>query len=264
MTTPAQPPAGNPPQSADGQTATGADAADSGGAELVGAAAVKRFAHDRPRLLAPDMYSEYGDMLPPVAISRSPHNNQLLYWRIDTVGLDGLFWDHERPIRRHISAPPGFKALTGAMRLSEPVETFPFEAIPGPGKPFVIPDLLEHPDVFAVISQLAIGRHTGWPIAYYGPIPRTHLVNEWGANTYVPYDAEGNPGGWAEKVDLISRYEYRLAPWIRTGKLLWITPDDPTLTLRHGTPDCPYLDIEGSHHFSAIRNGEIKRRVFNS
>lgn len=64
-------------------------------------------------------------------------------------------------------------------------------------------------------------------------------------------------GRLGREIDYISRYDYHLAPWLRTGKLLWIAPDDPTLTLPHGTGDCPYLHIEGAPHFTVIYEGKL-------
>ncbi|WP_156935070.1 hypothetical protein [Pseudonocardia spinosispora] len=112
----------------------------------------------------------YQELLPELPISRCPFTDEVLTWAIDTVDLDGWFWDRDNPVRRFTGAvPPHFLALGGSMRVHTPLTWAPFLTVPGPGAPAVVPEILDDPDVVAVISQLSIGPHTGWPVTYWAP-----------------------------------------------------------------------------------------------
>ncbi|MGN9914678.1 hypothetical protein ACTMTJ_44835 [Phytohabitans sp. LJ34] len=207
-----------------------------------------------------DLVDSYLELLAEVPLARSPHTGEVVRWRIDTAGLDGWFW------RRHTSErddpepmPAGWLAMHGAMRLVEPVERTPFQVVPGPGVPYVVPRLLEVPGVRAVVSQVPVGRHTGWAVTYFGANPdNVELVNTWGSDTYYVYDESGTWVGWHQSTDRVSDYDFELEPWLRSGKLLWIAPDDESATLREGAEDCPYRDLEGPRRIAHIQNGEIE------
>ncbi len=96
--------------------------------------------------------------------------------------------DYESPGRPTESVTSTFVGLTGALRATAAIEYTPFLVKPGPSAPFVVPRILEAGAV-AVLSEVAIGSHTGYAVAYFAQTPlQTTLFNEWGANSYRQYD----------------------------------------------------------------------------
>ncbi|TYK50948.1 hypothetical protein [Actinomadura decatromicini] len=197
----------------------------------------------------------YRALLPDVTVACSPATGAPVTWPIDVFGLDGLFWDYESPVRRPSSTRPAdWLAMTGAMRLAEPVEHPPFAVVPGPEAPFVVPRVLGGPGVRAVIAEVPVGRHTGWAVSYFGPRPEgVRLVNLWGTNTYPKYRESGG-GGWDWDMPRVASYDFELAPWLDSGKLLWL---DGT-SLRSGSSGCPFVDLPGRRRITVIRNGEVQ------
>ncbi len=87
-----------------------------------------------------------------------------------------------------------------------------------------------------------------------------------GYNEYGVYQEEQEPDYSDEPVieeddddeeDTEYTIDFDLAKWVKDGKLLWITPDDPTFTLKTGTSGCPYLNLQGSRQFSVLFDGEL-------
>jgi hypothetical protein len=56
----------------------------------------------------------------------------------------------------------------------------------------------------------------------------------------------------------VSRYDFELAEWLRSGKLLWIDPGDESATLREGPDGCPFLDLAGQRRITVIANGVVQ------
>jgi hypothetical protein len=202
----------------------------------------------------------YRELLPDVPVARCPHSGALVSWPIDTMGLDAWFWNYLRPIRRTPeSLPPAWLAMAGAMRLAEPVEHPPFAVVPGPDVPFVVPEILGADGVRAVVTEIPVGRHTGWAISYFGPKPRdVPLINVWGVNTYPVYDDDGTWHGWAQERPRVARYDFDLTRWLRSGKLLWIEPGDESMALREDPGDCPFTDLPGQRRITVIANGVVR------
>ena len=159
------------------------------------------------------LLDEYVAWLPEVPVSRCPDSGDIVLWRLDNVDLNGWFWEYDNPARRPTKPPVSWLAMTGALRIAGPVASAPFIADPGPETPFVIPRILDKPGVRAVVAQLPIGPHVGWPITYFGPRPGVTLVNEWGANTYPVLD-RGEWLGWAESTPWSPDNDYDLRPWL--------------------------------------------------
>jgi hypothetical protein len=205
-----------------------------------------------------EISQRYEDLQPEVTVARCPHSGVLVRWPIDTVGLDAWFWEYLNPARRPPdSLPPTWLAMTGAMRLADPVEHPPFAVVPGPEVPFVVPRILNNPGVRAVISEVPVGAHTGWAVSYFGLLPeRIELVNLWGSNTYPVYEG-GVANGWHWDVPAVSQYDFELTDWLRSGALLWIAPGDDSATLREGPDGCPYVDLPGRRTITVIANGVV-------
>ncbi|BCB91191.1 hypothetical protein [Phytohabitans suffuscus] len=202
----------------------------------------------------------YRELLPEVPVARCPFTDTPVWWPIDTAGLDGWFWEYPGGARRDPRGrPPSWVAMTGAMRLAGPVERTPFAVAPGPGAPFVVPRILgAAPRVRGVIAQVAVGRHTGWAITYFGrPAPGTRLVNLWGTDSY-PVARDGLWTGRAREESGVERYDFDLEPWVGTGALLWTTPGDESATLRTGVDGCPYLGLTGPRRFALVERGQVR------
>jgi hypothetical protein len=205
-----------------------------------------------------ELHDRYRQWLPEVPVSRCPDTGVIVRWPIDTVDLDGWFWEYDAPVRRPPQWPRTWLAMAGALRIGGSVAPAPFLAKPGPEVPYVVPRLLEQPAVRAVIAELPIGPHTGLPITYFGPRPRgVSRVNLWGTNTYPVIDG-GEWLGWDEVPEWSPDNDYDLRPWLDSGKLLWIAPGDQTMTLRQGVHGCPYVGHTGNHEYALVEDGDVR------
>jgi len=195
---------------------------------------------------------------PVVPLSRCPLTGDVLSHSIDHHDLDGPWWDYARPRRPLERLPRTYFALAGAVRLGEPVARAPFVCRPGPAVPFVVPRLLERPEIVAVVSSLPIGPHRGYALAYFAdPIPRdVKRINTWGAADYPVHGPDGTIG-WDRAPDWSPEWDYDLRPWIARRKLAWIRPGDPLLELRWDVADCPYLDLDGPPEPASILDGRV-------
>ncbi len=205
-----------------------------------------------------DLSQQYADGLPKVVISRCPFSANPVVHSLDPFGIDGLWWDYEAPQRPIESLPETFHALTGALALAEPVEMTRFAVKPGPGIPFVIPDLLRDPSVVAVISSIRIGPHTGYLVCYFSSSPESveFLPNSWGAAFRL--EGRGLPGrGWSSREIQLYEMDFDLEPWIRSEKLGWIAPRDPAARIHTSVDDCPYHGMKGTQLPQTVLGGKV-------
>ncbi|HEX4979905.1 MAG TPA: hypothetical protein VFV35_07565 [Acidimicrobiales bacterium] len=205
-----------------------------------------------------ELLHQYRYGLPVVPIARDPSNGFVLEWGIDTFGLDGPYWDYHHPVRPSREIPTTLFAFTGAMQLTQPVPTFSHLAKVGPGAPFVVPRLLAHEHVVAVISEIAVGGNRSWPITYWAdpPLLDHHRFNTWGTNGYEWRGPDGDRR-WNENVEDAELLDFDLRPWIEAGRLKWIAPGDAKVELRETTRRCPYLGIDGVHAFQRVSFGKV-------
>jgi hypothetical protein len=203
--------------------------------------------------------ARYRELLPDVTVARCPGDNEIVQWPIDTLGLHAWFWDYLTPVRRTVEPlPPDWIAMTGAMRLADPVEHPSFTVVPGPDVPFVVPRILEADGVRAVIAEVPVGAHTGWAITYFGQPPDdVTLVNVWGTNTYPVFE-DGEWIGWDYDIPTVEDDDFDLTPWLRSGKLLWLAPGDESATLHDGPDGCPFVDLPGQRRITVISNGKVQ------
>jgi hypothetical protein len=209
-------------------------------------------ANARDELVA--LEDQYLELLPQPEISRSPHTGEAFRHSLDAAGLDGLWWRYQNPLRPlGEELPETVVAFTGAVKLDEPVEMFPFLCKPGPEVPFVIPRMLRDESVRAVVSQVQIGQHVGYPIVYFAEDPPGTIqrFNTWGSDRYETYL------GWDSVPETSVELDFDLFPWVERGKLLWIAPGDENLVLQLGTDRCPYFDLPGRRGFMRIEGGEV-------
>ncbi|MCX6621729.1 MAG: hypothetical protein NTY38_11780 [Acidobacteria bacterium] len=206
-----------------------------------------------------ELWKVYEAGVPGVPLSRCPFTGEVLVYPFDPCGLDGLWWSYEAPIRPFQPPPPTFMALTGAVRLNLPVEKAPFLVVPGPGVPFVYPRLLTEGSMQAVIYSLPVGRHTAFPMVYFAlEMPKgIRMPNLWGASTYQFRTKEGELG-WYESFDSPEDWDFQLRKWIDRGKLLWIAPDDPDMTLHSTAAGCPYIGLPGERQEQRLYAGTVE------
>lgn len=210
-----------------------------------------------------ELLGRYLEGLPVRDLSRCPFSGEKLSVAIDDLGLDGLWWNYDAPKRRSNKLPATYFALDGALKLEGEPEKAPFPCSPGPDVPFVLPRLLAFIQVKAVISSIKIGSHTAYPIVYYADpmLCGEKRVNDWGTQRY--WEPESiipelwTPGQYISLPPDSDEYDFDLASWIKTGKLLWIAPGDESLTLHGHVNGCPYLNLPGSRSLKLIQNGKV-------
>jgi len=200
----------------------------------------------------------YLDGMPVLPLSRCPFTGTVVTHSIDNAGIDGLWWDYYAPLRPAERLPTTMFALGGALKLGETVEDFPFTCGPGPELPYVVPRLLERPDIKAVVSAVEVGPHRAYPIFYFvDPMPNDiRRINTWGTGEYALVDDNGL-FLWDAVEDSAEDFDFDLERWIRRGKLLWIWPGDQTMALHSDVRRCPYLDLSGRRFPLHISMGRV-------
>lgn len=201
---------------------------------------------------------KYRALVPFVPLTRHPISGEVVHRSLDFYDLRGWWWDIESPIRPVESRADGVVAFTGAMALGGEVENTPFLVRPGPGVPYVIPEILSVDGVVAVLSSQPVGNHLGYTIVYFAQdypsnAPR---ANDWGANSYSVTKGDGSLG-WGEEFHIESDYDFELRPWLDAGSLLWIEPGDESLELHEGGQGCPYVGLEGTRSIQRVKGGKI-------
>lgn len=205
-----------------------------------------------------EMRDEYAEGLPVLPLSRCPFTGEVVDYCIDLLGLDGLWWNYDAPVRRTEDLPATYFALDGAVTLKGAIEEAPFLCKPGAGVPGVLPRLLNHDKIQAVISAVPVGGHQGYAIFYFAlEIPVGLLrVNTWGTGQYTFLDQE-DMVRWGEFDLRINDYDFELGKWIESGKLHWIKPGDESLSLNSSTKDCPYIGLKGNRELQRIERGIV-------
>jgi hypothetical protein len=192
--------------------------------------------------------AKYFAGLPRLEISRCPFTGEVLQRAFDPWGVDGFWWQEGIPAIEHEepAAPASFLVLSGALNLGDqpPLGGELADAHVGPDVPFVVPALLEHPTVTAVISSIPMEcGYTAYPIAYFcKKAPPLVGIHAWTETTFSYKDSKGHPF-WGISTD---PWDFDLEPWIERKKVRWIEPGDEALTVRSGSPSqCPYVGLPG-------------------
>jgi len=224
----------------------------------------KRLGEDLPRrekdLLWERFYvrlGEYSDRLPRMVLSKCPHCGVPLRRAFDPYGPDGPWWHASALCKIDEPAHCGhFQVLLGSLDLHGRVPAeVKEEVLPGPDVPFVVPKLLELPEMVAVVSaiELATG-DTAYPIAYFSTaeIPPVMLHQPWCRKDYWFKTEEGN-SVWSVAND---PFDFDLVPWIRRGKLKWVDLAEEGLPLRPlGDEPCPFVDLPGDRENQILEGG---------
>jgi hypothetical protein len=188
---------------------------------------------------------EYFRRLPRVVMAVCPFCTQALHRSFDPFGLDGFWWrsdaqpDEPAPCLH-------FCALLGAVDLTAPAPPRHFDVHPGPAVPFVVPRLLEHQGMTAVVSQLPLEGGVAYPIAYFAPRrpPVQTLTAGWGRTNHV-YTTQLGVHGWRAAGE---EMDFDLGKWIAAHRLRWCAPG----TTQLGDGACPYLDLPGERGSQVI------------
>jgi hypothetical protein len=201
----------------------------------------------------------YVDAVPILAVARSPLSGEVFETSLDTFGIDGLWWAYDNEFRPYVPRPPDLYGFTGALKVDGPLPAFSLKAMPGPDVPFVLPALLDHPSMVAVVSAVRVGTHVGFPITYWaapGSVPGdAERVDDWGIRSFTFQRADGSmASGHATQAD--GDKDFELRPWLESGRLSWIAPGDASLTLRTGADGCPYVDLPGERRRRYIQEGD--------
>lgn len=203
----------------------------------------------------------YFSTLPRLPISRCPYSGEPLVRAFDPWDLKGFWWQ-EGNLEDTPEPDPGphFRMLSGALGFAgRPAEAGGEEAAHvGPEVPFVIPRILAMPTMVAVVSRITLAcGYQAYPIAYFSrqvPLPGT-LGMPWRRTAYNWQDGNGQPC-FSYPMD---PWDFDLERWLQQGKLLWIDPDDETLTLRrHGEQRCPYLELPGRRMRQIVQGHEVR------
>lgn len=202
---------------------------------------------------------EYLELLPRPAVARCPVTGEVVRHSLDTVGLDGPWWEHDALVRPVEERPATFVVLTGAVRVTGDPPEVPFPVVPGPGAPYVLPEVLRADGVVAVVSQLAVGPYDAWPITYFAdPIPEgLRVPNTWGADM-VWWETDSGEMAWHASAEESWEHDFDLAPWIRAGKLRWIAPGDKDLALRDDPEGCPFLAVDGPRAIQRLDHSGLR------
>ena len=201
----------------------------------------------------------YEQRLPRSPLSRCPFTGRALELAIDSLGLDGPWWDYEQPVRPPESRLETLFAFSGAVAITGDPPEIPFPVKPGPGAPWVAPRLLALPTVRAVVSTIQVGSYAAYPTLYFAVDPPLEVprINDWGTGRYVAAGPDGS-GFSGSSFDVSADYDFDLAPWIRRGRLLWIAPGDMALNLNSTLSGCPYLELSGYREPVLLRRGKLK------
>jgi len=211
---------------------------------------------EEKRTAAQELRKAYLNGIPTKAVSKCPFTGKVLERTIDLSGINGLWWDYDNPARLQEELLPTFFAMDGALQLGDTIEAFPFNCSVGPEVPFVLPRLLKHAQIKAVLSSFPIGSHRLYFITYYSEpmLSEIRRTNDIGTYCYKYKDREGRL-----QHDFYEdpAKDFELEDWIRSGRLLWIEPDDENLTLRGYVTGCPYLDLSGNRKTLVLYEGRV-------
>ena len=203
------------------------------------------------------LLAEYSDGLPRVVMGACPFSGTVLRRAFDPFGLNGPWWWRDQTFAiNEPDAPPAFKVLLGSLMLSgrRPAEATD-SVTPGPEIPFVIPRMLGLQGMCAVICQIAtdVG-DIAHAITYWSKrdISPRRLHQFWLRQELWFEGAHGS--GWMVANDV---WDFNLEPWINSGRLRWISPDDPKHRVlgADSGQSCPFVNAVGERRPQTFSRG---------
>ena len=205
---------------------------------------------------------EYFRQLPRLAMAPCPYCENPLFRTFDPFGLDGLWWRSDAQPEEPTPCPH-FCVLQGAVNLGGSWPCPDFDVHPGPGAPFVIPRLLDHQGMVAVISEIhMVDGPQAHPVAYFAPRrpPVQTLAVSW-ARTNFLYTTQLGVHAWRRADELEGSsgtdvWDFAIEPWLARAKVRWCDPgSDRTLLSTAPVAQCPYVNLPGERRPQLIVGG---------
>jgi hypothetical protein len=202
---------------------------------------------------------EYFRRIPRLPMGACPHCGKPLYRSFDPFGLDGFWWRSDAQPEEPTPCPH-FCVLLGAVNLGEHKPQPDFDVHPGPGAPFLVPRLMAHAGMTAVVSEIPMEHGVmAYPVAYFAPRrpPVQELTAGWARTNFV-YTTQLGEHFWRaaefpRKPD-DGTWDFALQPWVEKGQLRWCARGSDRTSLATGGA-CPFLDLPGVRAPQVIRAG---------
>lgn len=196
---------------------------------------------------------EYFERLPRMVMGCCPFDGQPLVRTFDPYGLDGFWWDLDATPQEAPTCPH-FCLLLGAVNFNgRDSHGGDFEVRPGPQAPYVIPRLLDYPEMIAVISHIEMDNgYVAYPITYFAERrpPPQDLTTGW-ARAIHSYTTQLGESAWREPND---SWDFDLRPWLEKDKVRWCEPESGNQKLSDEPPErCPYVDLPGERQRMVVR-----------
>lgn len=200
---------------------------------------------------------EYFRRIPRLPMAPCPICARPLYHSFDPFGLEGFWWRSDAQPDEPTPCPH-FCVLLGAVDLGSHDPRPDFDVHPGPGVPFVMPKLLAHEGMTAVISEIPMEDGArAYPVAYFAPRrpPVQTLTAPWARTNFV-YTTQLGEHAWraadAPKGPGDPIWDFDLAPWVAGGRLRWCDPGSERTRLSE-SGKCPYLALPGTRAPQILR-----------
>jgi len=209
------------------------------------------------------LYNRYESTLTQLPLSRCPVTGQVVVLAIDVRGLDGPYWNAERPIRPVQVFPQTLFAYCGAIETDGARAAGLHVLRPGPGRPFIVPRIMAIEGMNAVISKLKIGKDEAFAIFYFHPDPPyDHArVNYWGADYHAAEWQEGK-SYVLDVPDLEPDFDFDVQSWIADGRVYWIEPRDKNLQLKSDAAGYPFAGAAGRAFPVRIQDGIARNSIY--
>jgi len=174
---------------------------------------------------------EYTRIIPRMKVSECPFTGEPLVLAFDPVGVDGFWWmKRTRIIYEGQSRPTTYRMLKGALNLQElPPAGGRHKAFVGPEVPYVIPRILELPNMIMVISSITLENgYVTYFLAYFSDKEnkRGQLTSSWPSGEEMSLAPTGD---WNFFKTINNSWDFDIEKWMKLGKIRWINPFDSTL-----------------------------------
>lgn len=200
--------------------------------------------------------AEYFERLPCLMLSCCPVCDEALERRLDPYGFDGPFWRADAAPQEPLPCAH-LCALVGAVDLAgQAVVGGGFAAHLGPGAPYAIPRLLEHPGMVLVVSRLPLANGcVAYPLAYFAPerLPPEDRTAGWARSEHV-YDTTQGRRAWRVPADA---WDFDLEQYVARGQLRWCAPGGDRRSLASDGP-CPYVGLPGPRAPQIVRGKRVQ------
>jgi len=205
---------------------------------------------------------EYFRQLPRLVMAPCPHCEKPLYRTFDPFGLDGLWWRSDAQPDEPATCPH-FCVLLGAVDLGNHRPRAYFDVHPGPGAPFVMPKLLAHAGMTAVVGEIPLlDGALAYPIAYFAARrpPIQTLTAPWARTNFV-YTTQLGEHAWRRADEPTGApdddiWDFNLERWLASGHLRWCDPGTDRTKLSPALGACPFLGRGGVRTAQALRGEE--------